>query len=325
MTPCDVILTDAGNEVGYQVLRLLAAAGYRVAVCDRNPEALRRHSKYAAEVRRTLAAQDERNFVRQIRRLELEVGAGIIIPVFHPEVLSRHRDEFDAVIPTADAGTLAMLDNKVSACSLAAKLGIPQPRIYDSPADVDRFPVTFKRALGHSGDSVYFPKSMAPLEHLVANSRPGSYLITEEVHGFDASVDAIRWHGRFHACAYKVLLPRAKGISIVRRSMDAPRLVEYARAIMEETDYEGVCGFDFRIAPDGGIFFLECNPRFTGGVRSSAASGLNLPVMLCNYASGREVREPRIRTGRLTVVWRELMRRTFSGGFRPGYLFRKRG
>lgn len=325
MTPCDIILTDAGNEVGFQVLRLLAGAGYSVLVCDRNPESLQRHAEYAAQVQRTLAAQDERNFVRQVRKLELESGAGIIIPVFYPEVLSRHRDEFDAVIPTADAATLSMLDDKVRACSLASELGIPQPRTYASPADVDRYPVVFKRACGHGGDSVYFPKSLEPLEHLVANSRPGSYLITEEVHGYDASVDAIRWNGRFSACAYKVLLPRAKGISIVRRSMDAPQMVAYARRIMEAVGYEGVCGFDFRVTPEGDVRFLECNPRFTGGVLSSAASGLNLPVMLCDLASGREVGEPRIRPGKITVVWRELMRRTFSGGFRPGYLFKKRG
>jgi len=314
VTSCDVILTDAGNEVGYQVLRLLSKAGFRVIACDRNPSSLKRHLRYAAGVRRTLAAQDERNFVRQVRRLEQESGARIIIPVFYAEVLSRHRDEFDAVIPVASSETLNMLDDKLRACNLAASLGILQPRMYSSPDEVDRFPVVFKRTTGHSGDSVYFPKTREPLEHLVDNSEPGTWLISEEIDGFDASVDVIRWKGLILASAYQVLYPKAKGISIIRRSIEAPGLIGIARKMLDAVDYEGVCGFDFRVAPDGEVYFLECNPRFTGGICSSAASGLNLPVLLCRLALGNcsqsQNPDSHIRTGIVTVDWRELLRRT---------------
>lgn len=53
-----------------------------------------------------------------------------------------------------------------------------------------------------------------------------------------------------------------------------------ARTILEHLDYQGVCGFDFRVDNSGNVRLLECNPRFTGGVAAQAAAGFDIPWTL---------------------------------------------
>ena len=53
-----------------------------------------------------------------------------------------------------------------------------------------------------------------------------------------------------------------------------------ARTILEHLDYQGVCGFDFRVDNSENVRLLECNPRFTGGVAAQAAAGFDIPWTL---------------------------------------------
>lgn len=277
----DVLVTGSGSStVGRQVARSLSRRGIRVCFTD------------------NFRKLNEHDYVRQIKEVAAAEGVRMIVPIFDPQLLSRHRQEFpDMVIPVDDAVKIDRLDDKLSACSLASELGILQPRIYGDVESVDHYPVVFKRVDGHGGDSVYFPKLRKSLENLVRSSRPGSYLITEEIDGCDVSVDAIRWDGFFFAGAYKVILPKAKGISVLRESIDAPELVEAARRMLDAVDYRGVCGFDFRVAEDGRAYFLECNPRFSGGLRSQTASGFDMPWLLWRAANGLPLEVPRFRPG----------------------------
>lgn len=53
-----------------------------------------------------------------------------------------------------------------------------------------------------------------------------------------------------------------------------------AETILEHLDYQGICGFDFRVGTSGNVWLLECNPRFTGGVAAQAAAGFDIPWTL---------------------------------------------
>lgn len=284
MKKCDVILVEAGGNVGYQVLRSLVRRGLSVAVCDTRADGVAFHSRFTRGKRFLIAppVKHEGEYIARLHSLVTQTGASVVIPIFHPEVLGRHKDEFPGVtIPVAASGLLELLDDKKMACSLAASLGVPQPKMYSSPSDVQSYPVVFKRVKGQGGDSVYFPANEKALLNLVSKSKQGSYLIMDYIEGYDVCVDAIRIGNTFAASAYRVHFPLSKGVSILRETISVPLLEEYARVMMEACGYEGVCGFDFRYSvKDKSFFFLECNPRFSGGISSSIASGLDLPSLL---------------------------------------------
>ena len=105
-----------------------------------------------------------------------------------------------------------------------------------------------------------------------------SYLIEEYVEGEDVSVDIVRWGSQFHAACYRTLSRRQRqGPAERRESCEAPQLVAYGRQLIEAAGFEGVCGLDFRVTPEGRICFLECNPRFTGGLATQREAGFDIP------------------------------------------------
>lgn len=309
-TSSDVLVVDAGESaVGRLIARSLRRKGLSVSFCE-NTRKL-----------------NEKDFIAQIREQAALEDVKMVIPVFHPEVLARHRAEFPGIlIPVDSEEKIILLDDKVRACALAASLDIPQPEAYDSVDAVPRYPVVFKRSTGHGGDSVYFPKLRKSLEHLVSSSKPDTFLITEEIDGDDVSVDAVRWGTYFHAEAYEVLLPKAKGISVLRRSIVAPEIVEAARLMLDAADYNGVCGLDFRRSTDGKYYFLECNPRFSGGLCSQLASGFDQPWLLWQLANGKQPEEvhfkPGVRTQYIKGTVDYLKRRRKQGKLTAGDVFR---
>lgn len=278
----DIILTDADNPVGRQVR------------AD-----LQRHGLSVYTYPHTVL---DGNWVDKVMKFAVAQGCPMVLPVFYGEKLAAIASRYLSVkLPLDNSGNIVRLDDKTRACALAASLGIPQPDMYIGPngmglSAVEEYPVVFKRASGHGGDSVYFPKNRQTLEHLMASSVEGTYIVQKHIAGGrEVSVDAIRWGDFFFAAAYEVILPEAKGASVLRRSVEAPVLCDYAKRLLESVDYRGVCGFDFI---DG--MFLECNPRFSGGVGSQIASGFDQPWLLYCLASGKEVGMPVFRPGRLT-------------------------
>lgn len=264
-----VLLTNPCGETGLLVAQSLRAAGAEVTVME-GPNA----HKHEGEFLKKLALKLE------------ECKAEMIIPVFFPEVLAARKERFPGIlIPVESLEKLQLLDDKISCCALAERLGIPQPKRLDDPSEVKDFPVVFKRPRGHGGDSVYFPGNPKALRNILAPAT--EYLLTEYIDGEDVCVDALRWDGFFFAASYRVLEPRRKGVSTLRESVLAPRLEEYAKLILDYVDYHGVCGLDFRVrSSDGQPFFLECNPRFSGGLASAIASGFDIPRLLWELATG---------------------------------------
>jgi len=258
-----VIITSPGGKVGEVVKRALEAHGLAVLVFD-GPDAHRDTPGFLRELRKFTSAH------------RAEGHQAVLLPIFYPEVLAEHRDEFPGcIIPLDAAEKIKLLDNKKTACDLAASLNIPQPNRYKSAEEIIKYPVVFKRTQGHGGDSVYFPKDETALKNLISTA--GEYLITDFIDGENWCVDCLRTDTSFQAAAYRVLEPKGKGVSTKRLSVEAPLLKNYCRQLLEAIDYRGVCGMDFRLsAEDGRFYFLECNPRFSGGIETTIEDGFDI-------------------------------------------------
>jgi Carbamoylphosphate synthase large subunit (split gene in MJ) len=270
--PVDILVPETGGRTGDAVVASLRAHGLEVAVMDSSD-----------------VTNDEPGFIRHLKAFAAECRPRMIMPIFKAKEVARHRSELPAgtLIPVARAEILERLDDKCLASELAASLGIPQPRLYsDSEYDcIPRYPVVFKRNQGLSGSGVYFPRSREALEKLARSAAGRPHLVCDFLEGFDVSVDAVRMEGYFHAECYKVLEPKGKGISTLRESIVCPEIVKHLERMLEATEYEGVCGADFRLS-GGKAYFLECNPRFCGGMTTQIAAGFDIPFILWQLATG---------------------------------------
>ena len=271
----DILLTNPCGQTGLTVRDSLVRLGLSVKVME-GPSAKKMPDFY----------------LRSVSRILEEEGARMVVPVFFPEVLAEHRERFPGTsIPLDDAAKIRRLDNKKSTCRLAGELGIPQPCIFDihDPASIE-YPAVFRRVQGQGGDSVYFPKTEKALRNLLKTADEDAVIVTGYIEGWNVSVDALRWGDFFYAAAYRILEPKGKGVSTLRESILAPELVTHCRRMLDSVGYQGVCGMDFRIdGNDGKAYFLECNPRFSGGLESAIASGFDIPALYYRLAAGEKI------------------------------------
>jgi len=95
--------------------------------------------------------------------------------------------------------------------------------------------------------------------------------------------------------------PTSHGDSTALVTTDAPDVMALGRDLVRRLDLRGVAKFDFKRAPDGRLYLLEVNPRFTLWHHLGARAGVNVPALV--YAD--LVGEPRAPTrhARAGVHW----------------------
>lgn len=263
---CDVLLYGTMGNIGETALRALASCGLNVRKVDFPQNTFR----------------DEFGYRRGLGKALDTFSPGMAMPVGNTLAMARFKPTAPEGIriPVDTEEKIRLLDSKVESSRLAASLNIPQPHIYGNIDEVGENQVIFKREKSFGGSGVYKPKTKESLLNLMEHEPGSRYLIEDFIEGTDFSVDAVRWNGYFRAGCYKALSNRGQGPAISREKTDFPVLEEYAFRILSALDYNGVCGMDFRVDADGNAWFLECNPRFTGGLELQLENGFNIPYIL---------------------------------------------
>src|SRR5947199_5368389 len=86
---------------------------------------------------------------------------------------------------------------------------------------------------------------------------------------------------------------------------DAPDVATLGRDVVRRLGVRGVAKLDFKRRPDGRLYLLEVNPRFTLWHHPGALAGVNIPALVYNALVGRSPPPvPRARAGvRWCKVW----------------------
>ena len=296
---CDVIVTYCWNRVGYNIVRSLSFHGLSVWTADTSEKNICSMSKFTVG---SFVYPDpftnEDAFISCLLAKIEELNPKVLLPT-HDEsvVIMRHRDEFpkDLIIPYESANLLLALANKVSSTELADKAGVPIPKVYSSSAEVLKYPVVFKTAIGNSAKGVYFPKTKEELQALETEHEGKETLLEEWIGGTDYSVDCVRWDGFWKASVYHALVTKTDGggTTTQREIVNVPELEKYAQMLLDSVDFHGVCGLDFRYDEQTGqCAFIEVNARFTGGLATPIAAGFDIPWIVYKLATEDRYEEP---------------------------------
>lgn len=270
-TECDILLFGSMGEIGPVVEADLAGHGLAVMAVDFPQNIFRDFSGYRRELLKTLE----------------RVSPATIMPIGDTLAMAMLKDEIPSGIrvTVGAPGTIERLSSKVRSYEIANNLGILQPALCTAEDMAAGQRVIYKRDISFGGSGVHKPKSPEALANLIAHENGKPYLIEEYIEGEDLSVDCIRIGDFFRAGCY-VSLGRTytQGPSVERRAIECPEAVSIAASILSGVDFRGICGIDFRRTADGALYFLECNPRFTGGLATQIAAGFDIPFLL--YTAG---------------------------------------
>ena len=288
------------------LVRSLGLAGIRCIVVTRrgNPAAFTRFA------RQVVYLDDTGSEGRELDAL-LAVGRGQAVqPVLFYEddaqllMISRNRaalaEVFRFVIAAPDL--IEDLVDKGRFAALSRRLGLPVPAtqvvepVSEPPIADFSWPAIVKpirRTLlwdevagTHKALRVDDAAALRALWPRLAKSG-GRYLVQEDVPGPESRIESYHVYvdgtGAVAAefTGRKIRTnPVACGHSCALELTDAADVVALGRDLVGRMDLRGVAKFDFKRAPDGRLFLLEVNPRFTLWHHLGAVAGVNIPAVV---------------------------------------------
>jgi len=271
----------------------------------------------------------------------VQFGAAQPVPpvLFYEEdrellLISRHREElakaFRFVVP--DATLVEDLVDKARFQALAARLPLPVPPALAldpeqplPPEVLDlRFPLIVKPLTRRSDQwaplagsakaievgtpaelrALWPQLAAAGIPVLAQEIIPGPETAIESYHVY---VDAAgRTVGEFTGKKIRTH-PQAFGDSTALVTTDSADVAALGRELVSKLALRGVAKFDFKRAPDGRLYMLEVNPRFTLWHHLAAVAGVNIPALVyADLVGGPRPPGGRARAGvRWCKLWRD--------------------
>lgn len=219
----------------------------------------------------------------------------LLVPLIDPEliVLAPHRDAFAAIgtrLVLSDAETIAIGDDKVRTGAFFQSIGIAAPRHYDAAEiaglDEARLPLFVKPRAGSSSIGATRIDTLAQLRFHLADR--ADLIVQDYVTGSEITVDVYADAGSVPRCAVprRRLAVRAGEVSKALTVNDAEIIAQSLEIVRRLPGAKGCITLQCFKGADGGLTFIEINPRFGGGYPLSAHAGADFPLWLLQEARG---------------------------------------
>ncbi|MCA0373941.1 MAG: ATP-grasp domain-containing protein [Proteobacteria bacterium] len=205
-------------------------------------------------------------FCADILAINSEFKPDIIIAmneeVFHFAKLAKSHN-----IPlfAPDLSILMMLHSKLRFIEFAKSIGLNVPKTWIMRGDESPNELVFKNEFSRFGENVFIrPKS------LPKQNSQNPIIAQEYIKGIDISFYAIAKNGAI--CAFSSYSSdwRTKGgASFYFAPCDEKtnaKALAIAAKIVQKSNYTGQISCDLRIANDGNLYLIECNPRASSGL-----------------------------------------------------------
>lgn len=272
----------------YRVMRVAHDAGAEVYVLGGTISECLKHSRFCQKFLPTdIAITGERDpaLAQEINRWVGWFGIDMVLAgdVEATRALIATGDLIDArLFPMPTLQQFDDLNNKWFFTELCGEIGILTPK-----SRYLRDPAALREEL--SAGRIALPAIVKPINHdgslgvirldtdnALAQSVKidyGPMIVQEFIPGRDIGASVYCERGEIKAfIAHE--LARA-----TYRPLDDARIYGALARIMARMGVDGVFNFDMRLAPDGSIYYLECNPRFFFKINLSMLAGVNFVAM----------------------------------------------
>jgi predicted ATP-grasp superfamily ATP-dependent carboligase len=283
-----VLMVSSLITLPYRVLRTARAAGADVYVLGNTSSQCLQHSRFCKQFLLTsqpITGEADACLAEDINRRVREFDIDMVLPgdVQATRSLIAMRDAIEApCFPMPTLQQFDRLNDKWFFTNLCGELGILAPKswhVADAAAlrreiEAGRIPLpAIAKPINHDGSLGVIKldggDALAQLDRI--DYAP--IIVQEFIEGADIGASVYCERGEVKAfIAHE--LKRA-----TYRSLDDRGIEAALGRIMGRMGVDGVYNFDMRLAPDGQIYYLECNPRFFFKINLSMLAGVNFVRM----------------------------------------------
>ncbi len=294
-----VLVTAIGSFSADVVIKKLHQNGYFVVGTDIYPREWVVDAQNVDKFYSVPKASEGEEYIHCLLDICEENGIDFLFPLTDPEIdiLNAHRDRFSCLsvqICMSDYEAINRCRNKrktaeflraANACTVIDSYDLKK-----IDAAAFSYPILCKPVNGRSSQGLKLFDDAQSFFAFYDRIDPETYLFQPYIRGSVIAVDAVR--DRFGNCcvvARRELLRTLRGAGISVRVFREHVLEESCKKIAELLNVVGCVNFEFIDAPDGKRYFLECNPRFSGGVEFSVLAGYDFVMNHLKCFSNEEI------------------------------------
>jgi len=286
-----ILVTDATYKHTLAAVRSLGKRGITVFVGGSRRFGQAYFSKYCAGKLVYQNPYDEAAFVQQTIEFVQKHKIDVVLPIgYQPNiVLSRHKMEVEAYarLPLADWPVMQVACDMSQTMTLAGRLRIPMPQLYNDKREVRRYPVVVKNMDG-SGKFQYVNS-----EYELAGIDTSHALIQEYIPGDTYGFFALFDRGvckAFFMHRKRREYPVTGGASTAAESTFSARLKEWGLTLLEGIQWHGVVMAEFKKdRRDGEFKLMEISPRFWDSLDLAISCGVDFPYLAAKMAAGEQL------------------------------------
>jgi predicted ATP-grasp superfamily ATP-dependent carboligase len=328
-----VLVCEGSSTSAREAITILGLSGHLIEVCDPNPYALARFSRFVEKFHRCPGLRDDpAGYLAFVEKLLAARHFDVLLPIHEQgfvlaRVQQRLLDRVGLALPGFENYRIA--HSKAGFSRLLDRWGLPQPatQIVTSESelrDVIRFPSVLKTSIGTASRGVWLVHNAGDLEIALRDFDAGGafadeVLVQEWVAGATEKAQAVFCRGRlvgFHA--YRQIAAGAGGGDAIKQSVNRPALRAHVADIGGRLAWHGALSVDCIVGNnDDTPLLIDCNPRLVEPM-SAYLAGIDLVGLLLRVSLGETPEAlPESRPGvRTHLAMQALLGRALRGGSR---------
>lgn len=282
-----VLVTAIGSFAADAVIQIYKKEGFRVIGCDIYPAAWVANSGETERFYQAPYATDRQAYIQCLEKICKKEAVDYVIPLTDAEVdvlTTLEAGALGALVCISEPEAIRLCRDKYLLEQFLRPLGICEtiPGWRLSEVDLERleYPVVVKPFHGRSSQGLRRVKTRGQMERVLeeCSREAENYLVQPEIPGQVITVDVVREaeSGRTVCLPRRELLRTLNGAGTSVFVFRDEKLEEQCRAIAGALGIRGCVNLEFVEESRDKRYFLECNPRFAGGVAFSCKAGYDM-------------------------------------------------
>lgn len=298
-----ILVTAIGSFSADIVIRSLQYQGYKVIGSNIYPKEWIANGNIVDGFYQVPPALNECAFIEEILDICKKEKVEYILPLTDIEidVFNENREIFEnenIILCISSYETINVCRNKKKCSKMLKKLEevnvIPEYSVEEIEDGNIKYPIICKKVNGRSSEGLKRINNKEEFRLFLKKNDINSYLIQPFIEGDVVAVDVVRniKTGKCVAVPRKELLRTLNGAGTTVHVFINDELEKVCINIADKLNINGCVNFEF-IESDNKWYFLECNPRFSGGVKFTCMSGYNCVLNHLRCFQGKEIEDKR--------------------------------